>query len=516
MIALEGDNRAMHHLALALTVLTSLHSSHDDGLSTRIEAALTKAQQNRGQIEEFLARASKSGDTEENQAARWIVANMDGHGFTEFALTASDGATLPFDALDYKSLDQAKHALGQIEAKHPNADFKKARFDSDLQHATADFLTTHLREALHTWRTMPWSKSIHFEVFCDFILPYRGSNEPLGMWRAPARERLATLVADNSSVTDVVAFGEQARKSVHGWVGFSDLFYLHPTDQSYAQMCERKLGRCEDITNMISFGMRSVAAMCASDYTPWWADRDNNHAWEVVLDAQGRGRAGLSNRCAKVYRKTFAIQADSLALAKREDETVPSWLSSSHFRDVTSQYLPVSDVAIDLTNVPENQRFAYLAVFNGGVWRPIQWTRLSEHHARFTGMGRDICYLPMVHVGEHDLPAGAPFVLDKDGGVHPLAAKETHATTLTASITKPTTADADTGAHFAQTTVKPATAYELFVWKDGWTSCGRIENNQSTHAFTGIVGDGVYWLVEDGSEKLERIFTVEDGRQVFW
>ena len=100
--------------------------------------------------------------------------------------------------------------------------------------------------------------------------------------------------------------------------------------------------------------------------------------------------------------------------------------------------------------------------------------------------------------------------------MHPLAAKETHATTLTASITKPTTADADTGAHFAQTTVKPATAYELFVWKDGWTSCGRIENSQSTHAFTGIVGDGLYWLVEDGSEKLERIFTVEDGRQVFW
>jgi hypothetical protein len=55
------------------------------------------------------------------------------------------------------------------------------------------------------------------------------------------------------------------------------------------------------------------------------------------------------------------------------------------------------------------------------------------------------------------------------------------------------------------------------VWSDtGWKSCGRLEQNAGTREFTGLVDDGLYWLVEDGSEKLERIFTMESGRQVFW
>jgi hypothetical protein len=111
--------------------------------------------------------------------------------------------------------------------------------------------------------------------------------EDLHRVTAVEREAIAELCAANQGETDVRAFGEKVRAAAHPWTGFTDLFYLHPTDQSYAEMCERRLGRCEDITNMVSFGMRSVAAMCASDYTPWWAASDNNHAWEVVLDANG-------------------------------------------------------------------------------------------------------------------------------------------------------------------------------------------------------------------------------------
>jgi hypothetical protein len=65
--------------------------------------------------------------------------------------------------------------------------------------------------------------------------------------------------------------------------------------------------------------------------------------------------------------------------------------------------------------------------------------------------------------------------------------------------------------------VKPDAAYELFVWKDGgWKSIGRREQGEETRVFESLAPDGLYWLVEDGSRKLERIFTVETGGQVFW
>jgi hypothetical protein len=488
-----------------------------DAFGDAIARNLAKAGANRSEIEKFLERYERDADLQTRAASRWLVANMDGHGFAAIELVATDGTQLPFDALDHTSLADAKTALDAIEAKHPGCDFKRVRFDSDLEHASADFLAAHLEDAFTTWRTMPWAKAIRYEVFRDFILPYRGSNEPLGLWREPARGRLAEICAANQGETDVRAFGEKVRAAVHPWTGFTDLFYLHPTDQSYAEMCERKLGRCEDITNMISFGMRSVAAMCASDYTPWWAASDNNHAWEVVLDANGEGRAGLAGRAAKVYRKTFANQPASLAAIKRDDEVVPRWLSTSHYVDVTEQYQPVSDVTVELASVPDGARFAYIAVFNGGSWKPIHWAPIDGGRAVFTDMGRNICYLPMYHVGGADRPAGDPFVLDQDGVVHPLSAKAAATAALVATTTKPEITDPDTGVLRARTQVKPASAYELFVWRDGgWKTVGRIERSENGHAFEGLAGDGLYWLVEDGSEKLERIFTVDGGSQVFW
>ena len=86
-------------------------------------------------------------------------------------------------------------------------------------------------------------------------------------------------------------------------------------------------------------------------------------------------------------------------------------------------------------------------------------------------------------------------------------------TTLSQYITK----DPDTGVIKARTVVKAGAAFELFVWKDGgWKSRGRIEVTDGAHSFDGLCGDGLYWLVEDGSKKLERIFTIEQGKQVFW
>jgi len=505
-------------LAHALLVAAGLSTGPiADSYSDAISANLAKAGSNRGEIERFLARYDGSADPQKRDAARWLVANMDGHGYTVTGLATADGKPLPFDALDHKTLADAKKAYGAIEREHPGCDFRRMRFDSDLEHASADFLSTHLDQAFDAWRTMPWAKSIKYEVFREFILPYRGSNEPLSLWRAPAFERLVMQRLENARQDDVRKVGERIRETVHPWVGFSDLFYLHPTDQSYEEMTARKQGRCEDITNMISFGMRSVATLCASDYTPWWAASDNNHAWEVVLDSDGQGRAGLAGRAAKVYRKTFAHQPDSLAAVKRDDEAVPKWLSGSHYIDVTAQYQHTSDVTVQLADVPAGARFAYIAVFNGGAWRPIHWGRIDHGRATFTAMGRNICYLPMLHVAGRDEPAGPPFVLDVDGVMHPLGATGPAHASLEAMITKPDITDPDTGAVRARTMVKAGSSYELFVWRgSGWSTVGRIEGAADGRTFGSLPADGLYWLVEDGSERLERIFTVDTGSQVFW
>ncbi|MEY3026177.1 MAG: hypothetical protein RLZZ238_1074, partial [Planctomycetota bacterium] len=42
------------------------------------------------------------------------------------------------------------------------------------------------------------------------------------------------------------------------------------------------------------------------------------------------------------------------------------------------------------------------------------------------------------------------------------------------------------------------------------------ERGERDRTFAELPADGLFWLVEDGSEHLERIFTVDGGKQVFW
>jgi hypothetical protein len=92
-----------------------------------------------------------------------------------------------------------------------------------------------------------------------------------------------------------------------------------------------------------------------------------------------------------------------------------------------------------------------------------------------------------------------------------------HLEALRAAATRPDTPDADTRALIAATPVRPTSGYELFRWADGgWKSEGRMEAGVPERIFERLPDDAIYWLVEDGSERLERIFTIEAGRQVFW
>jgi hypothetical protein len=311
---------------------------------------------------------------------------------------------------------------------------------------------------------------------------------------------------------------------------------MHPTDQSYADMCRTKLGRCEDITNMITFAARASGGMVASDFTPWWANRDNNHAWEVAVDATGQGTAGLSNRAAKVYRKSFSVQADSLGAIRTDADKVPGFLKSRTIRDVTVQYEPVSEVRLscDLSGpvgtagiriAPPSAAagtFAYLAVFNGGEWRPIEWARPADGRAIFHDMGRGILYLPVWSDGSKSFPAGAPLILDDGGRVRAipdLANPATPTFTLVAATTVPPTPDADTRRTKPQVKVEAGKEYELFIWRapDGWTSLGkRTAAADAPVAFEGVPQGALCWLRAADGRALERPFTMEDGVQRFW
>ena len=485
-----------------------------------VKLALSKAGHNRPEMEQVLKHYREAGDSQKLEAAQFLIANMDGHGYSVNTFYDAEKNEVEFDALAYANYDEARAAFDALEKEHGELNYGRKRFDKDLETIGAALLIENIDLAFQAWREKPWARNLSFEAFCEHILPYRGSNEPINSTRPVCLARYADLPEKVEDPQNPREAARLIQKDVSAWVRFDPIYYLHPTDQGFEEMRDRRFGRCEDITNMQMYAMRANAIAAAADYTPYWASCDNNHAWQVILDENGRGKVGLSNRAAKVYRKMFSIQRDSLGCRKNADEKVPSWLGGRNFTDVTTQYMETTDVTVRLeAEKPADARYAYICVFNGGQWKAIHWGEIDSDGVTFTEMGRDIAYLPAYYVDKKLVPAGPTFILTAAGQVRTLAAdsgEDAPVMQIDIVATTPETPDADLHTDRPLIAVEPGKSYELFVWRDVWVSLGKQVAGEEPVSFESVPSGGLYWLVAENSRRLERIFTIEAGRQVFW
>jgi hypothetical protein len=358
---------------------------------------------------------------------------------------------------------------------------------------------------------------VSFGAFLDYVLPYRGSQEPVGAWILPLHQHYTELLAEVDS--DPESLRSRISRDVHKRVRFDERFYLHPTDQGYSEMLTSGMGRCEDITNMMTYACRSMAIATAADYTPAWAHRDNNHAWNVLLDRDGKGSDRSNAHAAKVYRKTFALQRENLAFLLPEGREAPNrFMASKFYVDVTEQYAPTTDVPVELdAEVVAGESFAYICVFNGGEWVAIDWARIEEgNQARFKRMGRNIIYLPAIHREGKIVAASSPLLVLKDGSVQRLPGEAEPTEVIVASV-RPRQTSPDTGVTTAVSFLKPEVRYTLQAWTlGGWKEVEEVVAGEEPLHFSGLPGDGLYWMVAEGSRKLERVFSIEQGLPRWW
>lgn len=460
-----------------------------------LAAALTAAGANRPQIQKVLEHYQ--ADPQKLDAAKYLIQHMTGKAYKVVTLVDKDGRDVGYDCLKYPNLDAAIAAQDELERTH-GALTERISPTYDLQSLRAEFLIEHIDRAFEAWRTFPWAKSVTYETFRTYVLPYRGGKEPAEAWRGELMARYAGLAAKMKDPTDLREAAGLINADLGQWVGFWDLYYLHPTEQGFSEMKKSQKGRCGDLSNLATFALRANGIPCAIDYTPFWADTGNNHAWPVVLDANGVGHESVG-KAAKIYRKVFANQPGNLLYDQRKGETLPPWLDRPDYVDVTSQYLPTTDVAVSLS---KSAPHAYLCVFNDGEWRPIQWGKVTRGRVVFKGMGRNILYLPVAYGTKGIQPAGYPFTLGADGVSHAIAGgKSLMEVTLT---------------HTARDrAVSEGKGYELFHWADGWKSLGKATAGKAVSISKAPV-NALLWLVEEGSHHEERPFTYVDGKQVWW
>lgn len=488
---------------------------------------LQSAGDNRPELEAVLDHYIAANEPQKLMAAYYLIENMSGHSFVEIALYDSTETEIEYDVLAYPDFNTLVADLDSIEAARGELSYDRKEKREDVTHITAEHLIQNIDLAFQVWRERPWAHHLSFQDFCHYVLPYRGSNEPLEEWRSHFIARFADLPDQMDDPSDPVEAAARINDDIKSWFTFDERYYCHPTDQGLSEMLTTKMGRCEDMTNLAIFAMRANGLAVTSDYTPYWADTGNNHAWNGLLDRDGTvvmfmgcesnpGDYQLNHRMAKVYRKMFHEQPDNLAFQKPEWEKVPGWLAGKSYLDVTADYTPVADVTVPLTHPqPDSVNYSYLCVFNSGEWSAIHWGEIEGDSVTFTDMGTDIAYLPMYLSHEELIPAGDAFILQKDGTTRLLVVQADKPTSLHLLSTTKRKVEQATDT-VEQVFFEAGREYELFYWQDEWVSVATTTAADQPLEFADVPGEGLYWLVAKDSRKDERIFTYDDSAQVWW
>lgn len=516
-------------LVLIGTLLPSLPAAGRETLTypPKVTEVLERAGDSRIELEKVLSYYASGDDSLKLQALFYFIANIEGHSYIKYDLLDTTGTRIDFNILDYPDYKTLRVAYDTLEARHGELDFKEGERVNDLDTITADFLINQIDYAFRAWREKPWAKDFSFDRFCEYILPYRGSNEPLEPWRETFWEKYEDIESKMAVPSDPIEAASLINDALKSWFSFDPRFYYHPTDQGLSEMLENRMGRCEDMTNLTIYAMRANGLAVTSDYTPYWANSGNNHAWNAIVTHKGEvipfmgaernpGDYRLANKLAKVYRKMFSKQPENLAFQERKQEKMPRFLSGKSYIDVTTDYVEVCDVTVEFKReIPDTVNIAYLCVFNSGEWRAIQWGKITHGATLFSAMGMDIAYLPALYINEEILPFGSPFILRADSSVQELQPKGD--TTTSAQLISTTRRKQEVSTDgVVKAFLTPGREYELFYWKEGWLSLGKSIAGSEPLIFHGVPPGCLYWLVEEGSNREERIFTIEEGKQVWW
>ena len=498
--------------ALVVAVLATIHMQAQQPAA--VLENLAKAKNNRAELEKAIAHCQKSNDPLKLKAIYFLIANMDIHSTADYYWENKEGIKVPFNELDYPDFDQAAKAFETIKEQNPGIAPKPVIY-SDLETIKGDYLIQNIDNAFAAWQNSV-VKNVSFENFCEYILPYRVSVEPLQEWHKAYREKFNWIadkikevgfapalpyVKDEANIWFKNSWGSGGRKEPLPRLGSM-------------QLLMRKQGPCEDLADLGVFTMRSLGIPATVNSIPYWATATGGHLTNTFMDAQqafpfdyGEKNAvgPLKREPAKVLRLTYSKQANTLA-ARVSQEGIPDGvLKRQNYIDVTPDYWATTTVKCSLPQTNNPQKIAYTSTFNGLKWKPFWWGAITNSQVEFKDLCKKTVVLPQYYVAGKMIPAGAPILIGEN---------ENKILTPDYSQLQEVTISSF-GSYLL---IKPEVTYKLFYWDNQWKLAGAQKATATTTAFVyeKVPKNTLLLLVASDSRGLERPFVVDDKGERTW
>ncbi|MDR2382659.1 MAG: hypothetical protein LBD76_02105 [Prevotellaceae bacterium] len=386
--------------------------------SAEINSVLFMAGGNRSELEKVLKHYSRNpSDSLKLRAAEFLIANMPDKVSRYYDAPLENVATalLRWTSSSNKQLVKDTYGLGELIVRE------------DVKYITGDYLIENIELAFKVWQEQPWCKYIPFDVFCEDILPYRVSTEPLENWRVKALTSFYDIYLSFKGQPDISAVEActQVNKLLPQFRIDKDFLPM-----SYSMLMATTRSTCYGIAAATIFAMRALGIPVTQDYTPLYPYSNLRHSWNAVRDSSGKyisfagteippGEPHQGNTYiqSKVYRRTFGVQN----FITEDISVIPPVFRDSYFKDVSSEY-PNFDSVRAPVNVPRpagaSEEYVYLAMLTMDErWEIIARSKSDGTTVLFPDLGYKIVYLPVYYVNDMMMPAGNPFRLDSVGNV---------------------------------------------------------------------------------------------------
>jgi len=476
--------------------------------------AVIETSDNRKELEQVINHYRDTGEKLKVRAAFFLISNLkkqyhyDGEGANQYRKMFR----LIADSYDGRGLNRKWDSLQTRFA--PGFPGKVSKVE-DIRDVKSAYLIRHIDAAFNAW-SYPWAKDLSFDDFCQFILPYKIVNETPDSWMTALQTKNRWILKSKQKNIDrydaCLLLNNSLRKNFY--------FDVFPArwDINFSELNILKAGSCYHATQYTAYTMRAMGIPVVMDFTPFWGNLNGGHEWNALIyhnrpipfvgaeSDPGKTKIDLAflRKRGKIFRHTYQIQPDNLI--RKSGDQVPSFLTDYNIKDVTKQYIPVSNIQIQLNGIFPDAKYVYINVFNRQSWCPLFYGYTDDDgKAVFTNMGRGIAYLPMYYESGGFVPAAAPVILTAAGKVNYLRCNVYKKKTIIIHSKGPQGPQ-----------IKKDQSYELFYWKDEWLSAGKINASADSLRFKQVPSNTLYWIHNSEKSAKERIFTYENNKQIWW
>jgi len=405
--------------------------------TSKIKNTLMLAGENKKELEQVVNHYKHPKDSLKLKATNYLIENMSNKRFKSGnTFEIRDKIFSQIETLEHKTPLRGNYNFPKVdslwnrisETEDPfNVSRSTYKYDRDI--ITAKLLIENIEYAFKAWR-MPWAEHVTFEEFCEYILPYRSTDEKLESWRPFFYNKYKWVLDSIKNPSDPVEACAIVNNDLKKWFRFSETFKKYKRAIGPTHLWQGKMGICRDQNSLAIFAMRSIGIPVAHESIPLWGHRDIGHDFSSVLSKKGKfidfigaelqpTENGIGNIPPKIYRQTYQNQLENFPINKNK---LPLLFQNTDFIDVTKEYVPVVNISIKLISPLKNTKTLYLGVFNNNSWKVISWTEIKKDAtAEFKNMGRNCAYLPMYFINNQYIPAHEPIIADSLGTIKKIA-----------------------------------------------------------------------------------------------